>query len=140
MRSRTPCGGGTGRRRGGGGSEQAPGATREARVRPGVLGAAGRRHVAAGVLEEGRAEGAGITVEARARAPARHDNCGHGAGPQDLPGGTPEEGGPPKEESLLTSLSLEPRNTYCEVVHPVRDFGDRGFDSVSKIDDHSSGE
>ena len=37
-------------------------------------------------------------------------------------------------------VALEAGETHGQVVHSVRDFEDRGFDSPSKIEDHSSGD
>ena len=39
-----------------------------------------------------------------------------------------------------TLVALESGETHGQVVHSVRDFEDRGFDSPSKIEDHSSGD
>ncbi len=51
-----------------------------------------------------------------------------------------EEGGAPPGLGIQRLSPLEASNLDGQVVQSVRDFGDRGFDSGSKIEDHSSGD
>src|SRR5437899_2867725 len=111
---------------------------RTAPVRKGVLGPAGRRHVAPGMLEEGREADRRVPPEARPRTAAGDDHRGDGTSTKRVSRRT-SPGGEGKTESL-TLIALESGETNGQIVRLVRKLKCRGSNSLSKIMDHSSGE